>query len=133
MTPRGASTAQSTSLWIVAGLAMGPAIALGLARFAYALLLPAMRADLIDENGAKVVDVGQRGSGDHRVSERLEESMRIIVRKHVLGSQSQRTGACQRVGAHIGPGDFLLPIDAVGVAGQRVYARMFLQGNGKRE
>jgi predicted MFS family arabinose efflux permease len=46
MTPRSASTAQSTSLWIVAGLAMGPAIALGLARFAYALLLPAMRADL---------------------------------------------------------------------------------------
>jgi predicted MFS family arabinose efflux permease len=35
-----------SSLWIVAGLAMGPAVALGLARFAYALLLPAMRADL---------------------------------------------------------------------------------------
>jgi predicted MFS family arabinose efflux permease len=35
-----------TSLWIVAGLAMGPAVALGLARFAYALLLPAMRSDL---------------------------------------------------------------------------------------
>ncbi|HEX3913065.1 MAG TPA: YbfB/YjiJ family MFS transporter [Steroidobacteraceae bacterium] len=34
------------SLWIVAGLAMGPAVALGLARFAYALLLPAMRTDL---------------------------------------------------------------------------------------
>jgi predicted MFS family arabinose efflux permease len=31
---------------MVAGLAMGPAVALGLARFAYALLLPAMRADL---------------------------------------------------------------------------------------
>lgn len=36
----------AASLWIVAGLAMGPAVALGLARFAYALLLPAMRADL---------------------------------------------------------------------------------------
>jgi predicted MFS family arabinose efflux permease len=35
-----------TSLWIVAGLSMGPAVALGLARFAYALLLPAMRLDL---------------------------------------------------------------------------------------
>lgn len=35
-----------TPLWVVAGLAMGPAVALGLARFAYALLLPAMRADL---------------------------------------------------------------------------------------
>ncbi|HEY4173293.1 MAG TPA: YbfB/YjiJ family MFS transporter [Rhodopila sp.] len=35
-----------TPLWVVAGLAMGPAVALGLARFAYALLLPPMRADL---------------------------------------------------------------------------------------
>jgi predicted MFS family arabinose efflux permease len=41
-----AAIAGITSLWIVAGLAMGPAVALGLARFAYALLLPAMRADL---------------------------------------------------------------------------------------
>lgn len=35
-----------TPLWVVFGLAMGPAVALGLARFAYALLLPPMRADL---------------------------------------------------------------------------------------
>ena len=35
-----------TPLWVVIGLAMGPAVALGLSRFAYALLLPAMRADL---------------------------------------------------------------------------------------
>jgi predicted MFS family arabinose efflux permease len=34
------------SLWVVVGLSMGPVIALGLARFAYALLLPAMRSDL---------------------------------------------------------------------------------------
>jgi predicted MFS family arabinose efflux permease len=33
-------------MWVVVGLAMGPAVALGLGRFAYALLLPAMRADL---------------------------------------------------------------------------------------
>ncbi len=35
-----------THLGIVAGLAMGPAVGLGLGRFGYALLLPAMRADL---------------------------------------------------------------------------------------
>ncbi len=35
-----------TPLRVIVGLAMGPAVALGLARFAYALLLPAMRADL---------------------------------------------------------------------------------------
>ncbi len=35
-----------TPFRVVIGLAMGPAVALGLARFAYALLLPAMRAQL---------------------------------------------------------------------------------------
>ncbi len=35
-----------TPFWVIAGLAMGPAVALGLSRFAYALLLPAMRAEL---------------------------------------------------------------------------------------
>ncbi|NWD25689.1 YbfB/YjiJ family MFS transporter [Pseudomonas yamanorum] len=35
-----------TPLWVVFGLAMGPVVALGLSRFAYALLLPEMRADL---------------------------------------------------------------------------------------
>ena len=37
---------KTTHLAIVGGLAMGPAVGLGLGRFAYALLLPAMRADL---------------------------------------------------------------------------------------
>jgi predicted MFS family arabinose efflux permease len=35
-----------TPIWVIFGLSMAPAIALGLARFAYALLLPSMRADL---------------------------------------------------------------------------------------
>jgi hypothetical protein len=37
---------RTASLWIPVGLAVGPLVAIGLARFAYALLLPAMRADL---------------------------------------------------------------------------------------
>ena len=35
-----------TPMWVVFGLAMGPVVSLGLSRFAYALLLPAMRSDL---------------------------------------------------------------------------------------
>jgi predicted MFS family arabinose efflux permease len=38
--------ADLTPAWVIVGLAMGPAVALGLGRFAYALLLPPMRADL---------------------------------------------------------------------------------------
>jgi predicted MFS family arabinose efflux permease len=42
----GTEESPTASLCIIAGLALGPAIALGLGRFAYALLLPTMRADL---------------------------------------------------------------------------------------
>jgi predicted MFS family arabinose efflux permease len=35
-----------SSLWVAAGLAMGTLVAVGLARYAYSLILPAMRADL---------------------------------------------------------------------------------------
>lgn len=38
--------AVAPSLWVAVGLAMGTAVAVGLARFAYSLLLPSMRADL---------------------------------------------------------------------------------------
>src|SRR5690242_19123766 len=38
--------ARTTHLGVIAGLAMGLAVGLGLGRFAYALLLPAMRVDL---------------------------------------------------------------------------------------
>jgi len=41
----GPETDQPTPLWVVIGLAMGPTVAIGLARFAYALLLPPMRAE----------------------------------------------------------------------------------------
>ena len=37
---------RNNAVWVVLGLALGPAVVLGLARFAYALLLPAMRAGL---------------------------------------------------------------------------------------
>ncbi|HLI10508.1 MAG TPA: YbfB/YjiJ family MFS transporter [Alphaproteobacteria bacterium] len=47
MTCIAAAPARPASpLWVAFGLALGPAATLGLARFAYALLLPAMRADL---------------------------------------------------------------------------------------
>ena len=44
--PERAVESSSVSLWVPAGLAMGAAAALGFARFAYSLLLPAMRHGL---------------------------------------------------------------------------------------
>lgn len=49
-----------TSLWVVAGLAMAPTIAQGFGRFAYALVLPAMRDDL----GWSWADAGAMGTAN---------------------------------------------------------------------
>ena len=45
-TPPPVAAARPGGLLVVLGLAMGPAVSVGLGRFAYALLLPAMRANL---------------------------------------------------------------------------------------
>lgn len=46
--PTGAprSSAPLPALWLAVALSMGAAVSLGITRFAYALLLPPMRADL---------------------------------------------------------------------------------------
>ncbi len=46
MKPEGSSIRRPVPLWIPAALAAGPVVALGFARFAYALLLPAMVREL---------------------------------------------------------------------------------------
>ena len=67
----------ATSLWLVAGLAMGPAVALGLARFAYALLLPAMRLDLGQCVGPALS--GYLSDGPEGVRTGLEVSAAILL------------------------------------------------------
>ncbi len=44
--PTLGAAGRNNTIWVALGLALGPAVVLGLARFAYALLLPAMRAEL---------------------------------------------------------------------------------------
>ncbi len=44
--PAVATPDKAPSLWIAVGLSLAPAVSNGLGRFAYALILPAMRADL---------------------------------------------------------------------------------------
>ena len=43
---RAEGTRDLAPFWVPLGLSIGPLVALGLARFAYALLLPAMRTSL---------------------------------------------------------------------------------------
>ena len=84
------------------------------------------------EDRAEVVDVGERRPGDHRVAERREEAMAVVVRRGVARADALRPRARQRVGRDDRAGDFLRAVDAVGVAGDRVDARLAVERDRER-
>ena len=51
-----------------------------------------------DQYGAKVIDVGVGGAGDHLIPQRLEQAVGIIVFKEGHGVEAQLAGAVQAVG-----------------------------------
>ena len=86
-----------------------------------------------DEDGAEVVDVGQRRPGDDLVAQSLEKAVAVVVGQARLGADPEPGGAGQGVGRHDGAGDLFGPVDAVRVAGQREHARQAIQLDGERK
>ena len=73
------------------------------------------------------------GPVDHRIAERAEETVGVVVLKRVLWLQSKGSRACQRIGSEAGAGDFLLTIDAVRVGGKRVDAHVTVERDRERQ
>ena len=76
------------------------------------------------KDGSEIIYVGQRRPSHDRVAQRLEKAVAIVVREVFFRPHSLRPRARQRVGSEIGSGDFLEAVDAVGVPGDGVNARM---------
>ncbi len=57
----------------------------------------------------------------------LKKLCASLLREHVVGLQPQGSGALERIGTQVGAGDFFLPVDAVGIAGQGMDAPMSLE------
>ena len=68
-----------------------------------------------NEDGAKVVHIGQRRPGHERVAQRAEETVSIVSRQAVGRTNTLRPGARERVGRKMRPGDLLDAVYAVGV------------------
>jgi hypothetical protein len=69
------------------------------------------------------------GPGDDGVAERPEEAVAVVAVQALPGAAcpaKARSGCRRKVGA----GDFLLPVDAVGVARQAMHAGLAAQGDG---
>src|SRR5947209_6457853 len=76
----------------------------------------------IDQDGAKVVDVGERRAGDDGVAQCAEEAVAVVVVQALARMDAACPGARQRVGRQERTRDLFLAVDAVGVGGDRVHA-----------
>src|SRR5882757_6596623 len=87
----------------------------------------------LDEYRAKIIDVGEGRPGNDRTPQSREQSMRVIVGKNLPGAKTSAKGARQQVWRHVAAGNFLLTVDAVRVARQRMDARMTAERYGERQ
>src|SRR5207253_1324528 len=70
-----------------------------------------------DQDGADVVDVGERRAGDEQIAEGGEQRVAVVPVQQRAGIEAVRAGAGERVGRDDGAGGVLGAVDAVGVAG----------------
>jgi hypothetical protein len=87
----------------------------------------------LNQNRPEIVDVGSSGASDDALAERLKKTVCIVLVESDGWSESDRLGGGQRVRRPVGAGDFFDPINAIGVASQRVDAGLGAQGNSKGE
>src|ERR1035438_7966235 len=76
--------------------------------------------ELFDEDGAEIIHVGESRPGNHRVAERREKAVRVVVAQHVLGANAERPSASDRVGSDTAARYLFLTVDPVRIAGQCV-------------
>ena len=96
---RNTSTPAWNSARIISTLELaGPRVATILA-WRWRRMVIGLLARRRDQDRPEVVHVGQRRPGDHRVAERLEEAVAVVVGKAVLGLDAVLPCALERVGA----------------------------------
>src|SRR5690606_18244273 len=85
------------------------------------------------EDRTKIVDVGQRRTGDDGVAELLEEAMAVVLGECVARTHAHLPGARECVRRGDSAGDLLEPVDAVGVASECVHLFHAVELDGERE
>src|SRR5262249_58405288 len=87
----------------------------------------------VNDDWAKVVDVGECRSSDDEVVERRKETVAVVVDQPRFGRGLALGGATQRVGPQYRAGIVLGAVNSVGIASDGVNAGMCLQRHRKRQ
>src|SRR5215468_3949292 len=86
-----------------------------------------------DQDGAKVVDVGERGAGLHQIAQSGEKGVSVIIGKVRFCVQAVRGCALQRVRSDYSAGIVFGAIYAICVSGQSEYAGLAPQRKRQRQ
>src|SRR5579883_666969 len=86
-----------------------------------------------DQDCAEIIHIGAGRSGDDEIPELFEELVGIVVIKHLLRMEIQRSRAVERGRIDQRACIVLCPVDPVGVAGDRVYSRGSIEGQSQGE
>ena len=84
-----------------------------------------------NENGTKIIYVGQRRPGDNRVAKRLKKSVSIVVFEAIGGTDAEFSRPRQSVGPEQRASDFFLAVDAVCVPRNGEYTGLAVQRDAK--
>ena len=87
----------------------------------------------LDENGAKIVDVGVGRTGDHLVAQLFEQTMGIVVLEHRHRIKPKTAGPRQAGWIDHSAGNLLHAVNAIGIGSDGVHAAVTAQGDSKRQ
>src|SRR6266852_6063366 len=86
-----------------------------------------------DENGAKIVDVGEGRAGDEEIAERAEEAIAFVVGKQLFGTEAAFRRPRKRVRSDDGSRIVLGTVDAVGIGSERINTSLSVERYGEGE
>ena len=76
-----------------------------------------LRSLLLNQDSAKIVDIGQSRTGDHRITQSLKEGMAVVIGQTLTRFDAQIPGTSQGIGGKEGTGDVFLTIHTIGITG----------------
>src|SRR5271155_4797603 len=87
----------------------------------------------VDQNGAKIVDVGSRRSGHDEIAERREEAITVIVGEPGFRVDARCGGQCQTVWKEKRASIVLRAIYSIGIGGKRGNADVTIERDAQGE
>src|SRR5215467_11631695 len=129
---RKVSTPARNRAFSMAGSALaGPTVATILARLLRCMVSSAWIVASTDQDGADIIDIGQRRPRSHEIAERIEVAVVVMGGEIARCVKAKRAASRERTGRYDRAGSILGAVDPIAVASDWPNPRLRLVGNCK--